>query len=301
MRFKGLDLNLLLAFDALLDTRSVTRAAERMHLSQAAMSSALGRLRDYFGDEILVVAGKRMYPTAFSQNLVPEVRDCLRRLDTLVRTSPGFDPLTSQRTFRLVASDYITAVILAPLMTRLAQIAPSLRLDVLLPSDLVLKQIEDGDIDLLITPEDYVSPDLPSELLFEERHVIVGWRGNPMLNAPISEEQFFSCGHVSVSIGNQHTTAFADKSLESLGKRRRVDVVVPSFTTVPWLLENTNRLALMHERLAKAMAARFPIAFVPLPFAMPLLREMVQYHFARAKDEGLIWLRQQLQAVSATQ
>jgi hypothetical protein len=70
---------------------------------------------------------------------------------------------------------------------------------------------------------------------------------------------------------------------------------------VPWLLENTNRLALMHERLAKAMAARFPIAFVPLPFAMPLLREMVQYHFARAKDEGLIWLRQQLQAVSATQ
>lgn len=301
MRFKGLDLNLLLAFDALLDTRSVTRAAERMHLSQAAMSSALGRLRDYFGDDILVVAGKRMYPTAFSQNLVPEVRDCLRRLDSLVRTAPGFDPLTSQRTFRLVASDYVTAVILAPLMVRLAEIAPGLRLDVLLPSDLVLKQIEDGDIDLLITPEDYVSPDLPSVLLFEERHVIVGWRENPLLRAPISEEQFFAAGHVTVSIGNQHTISFADKVLESTGKGRRVEIVVPSFTMVPWLLENTGRLALMHERLAQTMALRFPIAFVPLPFSMPLLRELGQYHFARAKDEGLIWLLEQLKAVAASQ
>src|SRR5687768_16369244 len=104
MRFKGLDLNLLMAFDTLLHTRSVSRAADRMHLSQAAMSSALGRLRDYFGDQILVVQGKRMYPTAFAASLVPQIRECLRQVEAVIATSPTFDPATSARSFRIVGS-----------------------------------------------------------------------------------------------------------------------------------------------------------------------------------------------------
>ncbi|MEP6547427.1 MAG: LysR family transcriptional regulator [Gammaproteobacteria bacterium] len=301
MRFKGLDLNLLLAFDALLDTRSVTRAAERMHLSQAAMSSALGRLRDYFGDEILVVSGKRMYPTAFAQTLHPQVRDCVRQLDLLVSAVPGFDPQTSQRSFSLVASDYVTSVVLAPLVTRMVETAPGVQLEILLPSELVRKQIEDGEIDLLITPEGYTSPVLPSELLFEERHVVVGWSGNPIMSAPLLKEQFLQAGHVGVAIGNQHVSSFADKALEDAGLTRRIEVIAPSFTTVPILLEGTTRLAIMHERLARAMAARYAISVVQLPFEVPILREMVQYHFARAKDGGLIWLRQQLQEIVALQ
>jgi LysR family transcriptional regulator, nod-box dependent transcriptional activator len=110
----------------------------------------------------------------------------------------------------------------------------------------------------------------------------------------LSEKDFFAAGHVAVSIGSQNSVAFADKMLEKLEKMRRVEVVAPSFTMVPWLLQYTHRLALMHHRLAKIMAARFPIACVPMPFELPPLREMVQYHFARAKDEGLIWLRKQL-------
>ena len=301
MRFKGLDLNLLLAFDALLDLRSVTRAAERMHLSQAAMSSALGRLREYFGDEILVVSGKRMYPTAFAQTLLPQVRDCVHQLDLLVSTVPGFDPKTSQRSFRLVASDYVTTVILAPLVARMAETAPGVRLEIVLPSEVVLKQIEDGDIDLLITPENYISPDLPSELLFEEWHVVVGWTGNPLLSGPVSQEQFLEAGHVTVVIGNTNVSSFADKALEKAGKIRRIEVIAPSFATVPLLLEGTARLAIMHERLARAMSARFAIAIAALPFEVPPLREMVQYHSARAKDEGLIWLRAQLQEIAALQ
>jgi LysR family transcriptional regulator, nod-box dependent transcriptional activator len=295
MRFKGLDLNLLLAFDVLLETRSVTRAAERMHLSQAAMSSALGRLREYFGDEILVVSGKRMYPTAFAQTLVPQVRDCVRQLDSVVSAVPGFDPQTSRRSFRVVTSDYLTTVVLAPLMARLATTAPGVRLDIVLPNDLVRKQIEEGDVDLLITPDGYASPDLPAELLLEERQVVAGWSGNPLLKGPITEEQFFAAGHVGVMIGNQHVSSYADKFLEKVGRARRIEVIAPSFTTVPALLENSSRLAMMHQRLAHAMTARYAIAVIPLPFEMPPLREIVQYHFARAKDEGLIWLRDQLQ------
>jgi LysR family transcriptional regulator, nod-box dependent transcriptional activator len=298
MRFKGLDLNLLLGFDALLESHSVSKAAAKMHLSQAAMSSALGRLREYFGDEILVVHGKRMYPTAFAQTLVPKVRDALQLLDELVTTSRGFDPATSQRTFRLVASDYINAIVLAPLVTRFVTVAPRIKLDFLLPSDLVIKQIEDGEVDLLITPEDYISPDLPSEVLFEEEYVVVGWRDNPLMSRTITEAEFFGAGHVIVEIGNQRVRAFGDRNLESRGKNRHVEIIVPSFTSVPWLLENTMRLSLMHKRLAIKLSERFPLSWTEVPFSIPKLREVAQFHEARAKDEGLIWLRSELREIA---
>jgi DNA-binding transcriptional LysR family regulator len=295
MRFKGLDLNLLIAFEALLETRSVSRAAERMNLSQAAMSSALARLREYFGDEILVVERKRMFPTAFAESLVPQVHECLRHLGDLVATTRSFDPATARRTFRIVASDYVQAVLLVPLAEHLAEVAPNIRLEILLPSDGVVKQIEDGVVDLLITPEHYVSPDLPSVLLYEDRHVVVGWRDNPLLQAPIGESDLFSSGHVTVTIGNQRTVALADRHLENMNKTRRVEVIVPSFTLVPWFLINTRRLAVVAERLALVMGRYFPISYVSLPFPFPLLKEMAQFRFARAGDEGLTWLRREMQ------
>jgi len=298
MRYKGLDLNLLVAFDTLLELRSVTRAAERLHLSQAAMSAALGRLREYFADDILVLHGKRMYPTAFAQNLVPQVQSSLRQLGSMLVTSVGFDPAISQRTFRIAASDYVTTVILVPLISHIATLAPHVRTDVLLTSDSVIKQIENGDVDLLVTPEDYASPDLPTALLFEESHVMVGWRGNTDFSATVSEAEFFAAGHVTVAIGNLRTPAFGDKVLESLGKARRVEVVAPSFTMLPWFVVGTRRLAIMHERLAKVMSRNFPIAYHPLPFPFPPMREMVQHHFTRGADAGLNWLRHHLHAAA---
>jgi len=299
MRYKGLDLNLLVAFDTLLELRSVTRAAERLHLSQAAMSAALSRLREYFADDIMVLHGKRMYPTAFAQNLVPQVQISLRQLDTMLVTSAGFDAATSQRTFRIVASDYVATVVLAPLISHLATLAPHVRTEVLLTSDGVIKQIANGDVDLLITPEDYVAPDLPTTTLYEESHVMVGWSDNRDFNANLSEKEFFAAGHVTVAIGNNRTPAFGDKVLESLGKARRVEVTAPSFTMIPWMLVGTRRLAIMHERLARVMSRKFPIAYHPLPFHIPPLREMVQHHFTRNTDSGLNWFRHHLHAAAA--
>ena len=299
MRFKGLDLNLLVAFDTLLQCRSVTRAAERLNLSQAAMSAALARLRAFFSDDILVVHGKRMYPTAFAQNLVPRVQEALRQIDAMLITSSDFDPATSQRIFRIVASDYIAAVVLVPLITRLASTAPGIRTEVVLPDATVLRHLENGDVDLLITPEDYISQDLPSQLLYEENHVVVGCQGNSHLSAHLTEAEFFAAGHVTVAIGNQSSASFGDKMLERLGKSRRIEVVAPSFTMVPSLLVNTHRLAIMHERLARVMTGRFAIAYFPLPFTIPLMREMVQHHFTRTADPGLTWFREQLHIAAA--
>ena len=300
MRFKGLDLNLLAAFDALVETRSVSRAAERMNLSQPAMSAALSRLRTYFGDDILAPHGKRMHPTAYAESLLPQVRECLRGVERLIAISTRFDPVTSPRTFQIVASDYLTAAVIVPLVTRLAEIAPSMRIELNLPNERSHDQLDQGEVDLLITPEDYMSKTHPAELLYEERHVVVGWSGNPLFQGEISQADFLAHGHVAVALGNQRTPVFADRHLQMMGKTRRIDVTAASFTIVPWLLRDTLRLALMHERLAHAMVEFFPIAYAPSPFPLPPLREMVQFHQARGSDEGLSWLREQLRIVAAT-
>lgn len=297
MRFKGLDLNLLVAFNVLIETRSVSRAAEQMHLSQPAMSAALGRLREFFGDDLLVLQGKRMFPTAYAEALVPMVQDTLRQIDALISTSTSFDPASSQRTFRLIASDYITAAIIAPLSRRLAATAPMIRLESILPSDGSADLIAQGAFDLLITPEDFINPTQPAELLFEERHVIIGWNRNPLFAGPVSETDLLEASHVGIQMGNQRTSAFADKTMEQLGRPRRIDVMASSFTVVPWLIIETNRLSLMHERLARQMASMFPLAIAPIPFDFPMMREMMQFNRARANDEGLQWLREQLRSV----
>lgn len=258
------------------------------------MSAALGRLRDYFGDNLLVLQGKRMLPTAYAETLMPMVQDTLRHIDAMINTSTSFDPATSQRIFRLIASDYITAAVIAPLSRRLAKIAPNIQLETVLPSDGSSDLIAQGAFDLLITPENFINPGQPAELLCEERHVVVGWNRNPLFSETLTEDALMAASHVGMQMGNQRTSAFADKMMDQMGKVRRLDVMAASFTVVPWLIIETNRLALMHERLARQLATMFPIAIAPIPFDFPMMREMMQYNRTRGNDEGLRWLREQL-------
>jgi DNA-binding transcriptional LysR family regulator len=294
MRFRGLDLNLLVALEALLSTRSVSRAAERLNLSQPAMSAALGRLRDYFRDDILVVQGKRMHPTAFAESLHARLLETLGGIDGLLSTSTLFDPAISERSFRIAASDYIIAAVLAPVVARLAGTAPNISVDFLVPGETTQQLLDEGKLDLVVTPDNFISRDHPADLLFEERLVVAGWAENPFFDGPISEESFFDHGHIAVAFGAQRTPSFGDRHVELRDRPRRVELIANSFTVLPWLLRGTMRLAVMHERLARSVAAQFPIKFAELPFEVPPMREMVQYHRARSGDDGLSWLRQQI-------
>lgn len=294
MRFRGLDLNLLAVFEGLMQTHSVSAAARQMHLSQPAMSAALSRLRDYFGDPLLVSHGKRMFPTAFAESLAPLVRECLGGIETLLATSAAFDPKTSQRVFKVIASDYVVAAVIAPLLTRLVVEAPAITVQLISPSEHSTPLIAAGKADLMISPREFLSQDHPTELLFQEQHVVAGWNGNALLTEPIDEKSFLAAGHVAIAIGSQSSPAFADRHLALTGKHRRIEISASSFTTVPWLLVGTRRLAVMHERLAQAASRIFPIVYQPLPFAFPVMEELVQFHQTRAADEGLRWLRAQL-------
>ncbi len=299
MRFNGLDLNLLLALQVLLEERNVTRAARRLNISQPAMSAALSRLREYFQDDILVAQGKVMHPTAQAQALAGPVRQFLADLDALLTRAATFDPAITQRTFRLVASDYITTSVLAPLCRRLAGSAPRIRLEMMLPSEEAAQLVMEGQADLIITPEDFMDPDQPAELLCEEPQLVVGWQGNPALANGLSEADFNALGHVAVHVGSNRAPSFADRQLERMGSPRRIELTCGAFTLVPWLICGTARIAVMHAQLARLLAMQFPLALAPLPFEFPVMREMIQYHRTREADEGLLWLRRELRAAAA--
>lgn len=291
MRFKGLDLNLLVALNALLEERSVTAAARRMHLSQPAMSSALGRLRQHLGDELLVPFGKRMVPTAHAEQLHRSVRALLLQIDQVVSLSTVFEPATSRRQFRVGASDYIIEVLMGSVIRHLAAAAPGVEIVVVSPSVAMGQALMRGEIDAIITPRSNLFEGHPAELLFEDRHVLVGWSGNPLMAGPISEEAFFAAGHVAAEFGADRVPAFAEQQMGRLEQVRRIEVVLPSFTSVAAALIGTMRLALMHERLAVAQAQYLPLTIGPIPIAFPKFEEFLQFHSTRDRDAGLTWLR----------
>lgn len=289
MRFKGLDLNLLVALDTLLELRSISRAAEKLHLSQPAMSAALGRLREHLRDPVLVASGKKMVPTPYALRMRPLLGEVLQQIDTMISASAMFDPATTQRRFRVGTSDYLSTVVFTRLMPALEMTAPHIGLEIIQPTDGIVELLEQGEIDLLLTPVHYVSPNHPAELLFMERYVVAGWSGNPVFAQGVTEEAFFAAGHIAVEIGRLSRTSFAEANLRSMGKERRVEIVVSAFSLVPEMLVNTQRLAVMHERLARHFAAQLPIAFTDMPFEFPVMREMLQFHRSREGDVGLRW------------
>lgn len=299
MRFKGLDLNLLYTLDVLLDEQSVSRAAERLFVTQPAVSAALGRLRTYFHDPLLATDGKRMHPTPHALTLRDELKTMLGQIDSMITRSTNFDPSTTERRFRIGVSDYIVTVLSSRLMPKLSKVAPGLRLDLQPPADNLLTSLERGELDLIITPQSYTSPNHPSELLFSEQHVVVGCRDNPVLFSAISEDEFYSAGFVSAKIGQILRASFAEQHLASRGRSMRVEVTASNFSIVPHLLIGTDRLAVMHKRLAIVMGTYLPITWQDLPFPFPEMPEYVQMHRTREHDVGTRWLIGQLRTALA--
>jgi len=299
MRLHGLDLNLFVAFAALMDTRSTTRAGVQLGKSQAAMSAALARLRDYFGDALLVPAGRRMYPTPFAETLLPRVRACLRDAEAAIATSTQFDPAIAEREFRIIASDYVVAALLAPVTQHTALTSPGVRFRFTLPDDSAADLLRRGEVDLLITPREFAVPSMPTEALYIEHYVVAGWSQNPVFEAPLTEDTFFAKGHVALSLGSHRTATVGDRQLDLMGRSRRVEVIASSFAVLPWLLVGTDRLALMHERLARIAVQQFPIRWVPLPFEFGIIEELAQYHDTRVNDSGVRWLIDQLCSAAA--
>ena len=294
MRFKRLDLNLLVALDALLAEQSVSAAAERMLLSQPAMSGALSRLRDYFQDDLLVLSGRRMVLTPRAAELAGPVRAALVQIETTVSSPPVFDPAACARRFVMEASDYISEVLIAPIARRFTTVAPHLTLEIIPHRSSSESALESGEIDLVITPESYASAQQPAEFLFEDDHVVVGWSENPKLKGAFSADDFYSLGHVAVHFDKGRQAAFAESHVRDRDRVRRVEVSVPTFSEAPRFIIGTQRIAILHRRLAVAFCRYYPLTMRPSPFEIPPLREVMQHHRIRGTDQALTWLRGEL-------
>lgn len=296
MRLDSFDLNLLVALDALLAECSVTRAAERLNVTQSAMSAALKRLREAFGDELLVQSGRNMIPTAIALALAPQVTEELLRLRSLLSTGTAFDPGQSSRRFRIAASDYVTTVLLVPLQRLLESEAPGISMEISLPEDSTADRLAKGDFDLVLTPSEFVAPHHPCKLLFEERQVVVSCKDNPLFAQPLDIDAFKAARHAAVRIDGRNT--YIENALDRIGIALRPEVIAPSFIQLPHFLPGTNLIALMHERLARQMARMLPLAIAEPPFSIPPMQEMAQFHSARSGDAGLIWLLGQMRRIA---
>jgi LysR family transcriptional regulator, nod-box dependent transcriptional activator len=293
MRFNKLDLNLLVALDALLTDNSISRAAERVHLGQSAMSNALARLREYFDDDLLVQVGRKMEPTPRALSLKEPVRDVLIRVEAAVVTQPLFDPKNSDREFRLTVSDYTNAVLLPHVLESVHRQSSNIRFQLLPQASNPKRALENGDVDLMIIPELFASADHPSEQLFEERFCCLVWRESPLAHGKLTLERYLAHGHVVMEPPNAQ--AYETKLLTDKGIQRRVEVTTFSFATAPRLIVGTSRIVSVHRRLARQAEQELPVVARPLPVEIAPMKQTMQWHKYRSNDQGLVWLRKTIQ------
>jgi LysR family nod box-dependent transcriptional activator len=300
MRFHQFDLNLLVYLEALLAEKSVSKAAASVFISQSAMSLALSRLRQHFGDDLLVqVAGRKMVLTPLAESLAEPVRDILLQMQSVATATVDFDPSKSSRKFTIMASDYAVDVLLKRVVTQLFQKAPGIRIAVRRLVTTSSEEMKRPEVDLLIAPGSAVSEDLPSEPLWEDTMTCIVWSRNHAVGAEISLEQYVKMGHVC-NMMDGHTPPDHERwFLNTFGSTRKVEVVVPDFGMVCQMIEGTNRIATVHLRQAKLYAKQFSLRLVKPPVEYPRFIELVQWHRHQERDSALLWLRGFLKSVAA--
>lgn len=291
MRFNKLDLNLLVALEAMFRLRSVSRAAEQLHMSQSALSSALARLRDYFDDDLLVQVGRQMELTPRADVLQEAVRDVLVRVNTTITATPHFDPAQSDREFRIFVSDFSMAVLFPHVLALAQEQAGRVRFHLLPQTRQPQRSLEQGDADLLVIPQDYCSPDHPTEPLFEEQFCCVVWdQGRYARAGALTLEQYKAAGHVVMQPPGMDRS-FEYLFMEGTGIVCRAEVTSFSFLAAPYLVVGTERVATVHRRLARVVGRGLPLAMLPTPMQMKRMEQVMQWHKYRSQDPGLVWLR----------
>jgi LysR family nod box-dependent transcriptional activator len=298
MRFNRLDLNLLVALDALLDEKKTTAAAQRISVSQSAISGMLARLRVYFEDDLLVQVGRQMELTPLGRDLADPVRQLLLQIHATVAIRPALSIATEQRHFRITVSDYAVPILIAPLVRRLQTLAPLITIELRPQIENTGQNLRRGETELSIVPEDYVDPEHPHELLFEDTYSSVVWNGNTEVGDTLDMATFTRCGHVAPHLGRPGAPTVAERHFAANNIARHIAVITHDFTSLAPMVVGTNLIATMQTRLAKDSAQRLPIRVLAPPIAMPVLRACLQWHRYQTTDPAHRWLREQLMAVA---
>ncbi len=301
VNLSGIDLNLLVVFDALMTERSVSRAARRIGLSQPATSNALARLRSTFDDRLFVRQRHEMVPTPRAEAIAGHIRVGLGHLDTALGPQRGFDPASDERELVIATADYASFVILPGLLRRVRAAAPRIRLKVVpygpvRPFDALLA----GKVDIIVG-----SPyELPSQIrigpVFEDGFECLVRADHPGVGRRLTLKRYLALDHLLVApLGGARGSV--DRALAPLGKRRNVVLRVPDFLLAPFIVATSDLVATLPRRVATALADPLQLRRLPPPLELPAFPYSAMWAERRDQDPALAWLRSMIEAAAADQ
>ena len=325
----GIDLNLLVAFDALIQEGSVTRAAQRMNITQSAMSHTLRRLRDLFDDPLLVRGHKGMLLTPRAEALAVPVRSGMVMLYRAVNRPPQFDPATTQRSFRMASPDLFDVLMLPPLLERLGREAPGINIDVVeVAGRPLMEGLETGEVDMAILPrmkepetsgvaEEVKAPGLRRQTLFSDRFVCLLRRNHPAVRSrpkgrgkanpasksledPLSLETFVNLPHAVVSAGGSGLGP-VDKALGQMGLSRRIALRLPSFSSSLEIIAKSDLVLTGPTGLLRLISPKSSIVALPHPITLPGHDVDMVWHERFSNDPGHAWLRDLIHEVAKSE
>ena len=286
----AIDSRLLSVFDEIYKTRSVTAAALALGLGQPAVSIALSRLREHFGNPLFVRTSNGMEPTPFGEELVGPVRAALDALDLVLGHSQDFDPSLADRTFRICMTDISQLVLLPKLWEKLRLTAPGISIEIFPLSNDTARMLESGEADLALGFIPQLEAGFYQQLLFRQNFVCMVGKAHPRISDHLSLQQFVDEDHAVISSSGS-APQIIDQEIARLGLKRRISLKIPSFLGAAFVVEHTDLLITIPKRLGDVLQGRGAFRIFPVPFPLPGYEVKQHWHERYHHDPGSRWLR----------
>lgn len=299
VNIESANLNLMVVLDALLESRSVTRAAERLGLTQPAVSHALARLRELLRDPLLVRGRGGLVPTPRAQSLAAPLRQGLNQLEQVLRHEGGFDPASSARRFSIATVDYPHLTGLRTLLARLQEQAPGVSVESRMIGPRLAEQLESGELDVALAGVEVEAqlaalPGMRSRPIVSEELVCVARKGNPLLRRGLDLETYLKLGHVTVMAEGGACDQHVDVSLRRMKKSRRIAAAVPHFIAAPLLVAESDYISTLPRALVEYVCTLLPLKMHTPPLKPPRGDAYLWWHDRFSNDPAHTWWREQL-------